>query len=90
MSQVTFFILGLVIGFLIGFLAGRKFRSLPNWERTLLAIVITVLWAVSVGVSIFNQEYETPTALHGMLGIVAGYFFQGSIVEAVKSWKSKQ
>lgn len=77
------------MGFTLGFMAGRKFAkaTVLHWERTTLFIVITLIWGLSAGVSIFNSSYETPTAIHGLLGLVAGYFFQGSVVEAFKSWK---
>lgn len=42
---------------------------------TWIAVVITVVWAAAFGADILVDGYATPTAIHGIMGLVAGGAF---------------
>ena len=80
------FIGGLLLGFCLGFVIGIKIKKNLNqdWLRFMFGCIIVLLWTVSVVISLFNPDYQTPTALHGVLGLVAGWLFQGPILDTIK------
>jgi len=80
------FLVGAFCGFLIGWF-GHKYvskKEVANWERAIITVVVTFAWVVSVILDIILNSYETPVALHGVMGMVVGYFFEGSILKRNK------
>lgn len=74
------FSIGIILGYLIGCFA--KNGSAKYWERSIISIVVLIMWAVSVTADMFLDNYSTPTAIHAIMGLVAGYFFEGSLSDA--------
>lgn len=74
------FIAGVAFGFLAGWLAQRHISQskVENWERSVISVVVTGMWVVSVALDVALTNYETPMAVHGVMGMVVGYFFEGS------------
>lgn len=75
------FLVGAFCGFLVGWF-GHKYvskKEIANWERAVITVVVTFAWVVSVVLDIALDTYETPVAVHGVMGLVVGYFFEGSI-----------
>jgi len=75
------FAVGLLLGFLLGWFV-HKFiskKEIENWERAFITVVVTCAWVVSVLFDILIATYSTPVAVHAVMGLVAGYFFEGSI-----------
>lgn len=54
-------------------------KELENWERGFITVIVTMAWVVSVILDIALNTYETPVAVHGVMGVVAGYFFETSL-----------
>lgn len=78
---LTIFLVGAFCGFLVGWF-GHKYvshKEIANWERAVITVVVTFAWVISVILDIALNTYETPVALHGVMGMVVGYFFEGSI-----------
>lgn len=80
------FLTGLILGFFAGWFLHKyvSHKEIKNWERSLITIVVTFAWAVSLVFDIFWIGYDTPVAVHGVMGLVAGYFFEGSIIDVLK------
>ena len=78
---ISTFILGVVLGFVIGWLTQKQLssRSIENWERALITVVVSMAWAISVILDVALDTYETPVPVHGVMGLVVGYFFEGSV-----------
>jgi hypothetical protein len=41
-----------------------------------VAVMITTLWGVSIIAEIVLTQYQTPVPIHGLMGLVAGYFYK--------------
>ena len=72
-----------IVTFLLGTIVGwfaHKFitkNDLVNWERSFITVVVAISWLVSILLDIALNNYETPVAIHGVMGMVVGYFFEG-------------
>jgi len=78
---IATFLAGALSGFLVGWFS-HKFvskKEIANWERAIITVTVTFAWLMSVILDIAMDTYETPVALHGVMGMVVGYFFEGSI-----------
>lgn len=75
------FIAGAFVGTAIGWFAHKHYTKteLANWERSFITVIVTMAWVVSVILDIALDSYETPVAVHGVMGVVAGYFFESSL-----------
>lgn len=66
-----------VLGFATGYFAGICIREATQVQiRHAIAIVIAFAWFVSLLASVLDPGYQTPIAVHGMMGAVVGYLFQ--------------
>lgn len=89
-DNTTIWIIAFAIGFLLGVSVGwfthKKItnKSVENWERAFISIIVTMVWVVSVLFDIAIAAYSTPVAVHAVMGLVAGYFFEGSILDVIK------
>lgn len=76
------FLLGVAIGSAAGWFAHKYIshnKEIQNWERALITVTVSFAWIISILLDIALDTYETPVALHGVMGMVVGYFFEGSI-----------
>lgn len=83
---IATFLVGTFAGFLAGWF-GHKFvskKEVANWERAIITVVVTFAWVISVILDMALDTYETPVALHGVMGMVVGYFFEGSFFNKIK------
>lgn len=74
---------GVIISFILGFFAGfitreaiRKFEKGADFYRNLVLLAVVTVWCISVLVDILYASYETPLALHGLMGAIVGYFYK--------------
>ena len=79
-TDVIAFVLGLVVGlWLRGVMLKRNITINPKW----ISGVITAVWAISVIAELINPTYQTSPLIHGLMGVVAAYFFKnGSNTDA--------
>ena len=80
-------IIGLVVVPLLAFLAGnvsgyllhdrlkRTFEMSEDSSKRFLMVCITLVWVASMIISLVDQDYEVPVAVHGLLGVIVGFFF---------------
>jgi len=72
------FAVGLVLGGCLGWFAREKMEHLkPGQEGRIIALIITLLYAASVIADIYLQDYETPMLLHGIMGALVGFLWEG-------------
>lgn len=73
-----------IVIFLTGFIFGYTGRGIIEKElkkdeldyQNLVLIVICLGWLASVLYELANPEYHTNPLIHGLMGVVAGYFFK--------------
>ena len=77
------FIAGVAVGTFIGWFGHKHIstKEIANWERAMITVVVSFAWVVSVILDVALTTYETPIALHGVMGMVVGYFFEGSLLK---------
>lgn len=77
---------GVLTGFIGGWLLHKRLskKEIENWERAMITVVVTTAWATSLVFDIAVAGYDTPVAVHGVMGLVAGYFFEGTLLNRKK------
>jgi ABC-type microcin C transport system permease subunit YejE len=75
------FTIGVFVGGMSGWFGHKHVskKEIENWERAMITVVVSFAWVISVILDVALQTYETPVALHGVMGMVVGYFFEGNI-----------
>lgn len=73
-------LLGLVVGwgsgFGLGYYVGGKRKKKMNPKMTaILAVVVTVIWSLSMLFDAFNPAYDPPAPVHGAFMLVLGGVF---------------
>lgn len=79
MPNIILPIISYVAGLLTGIFASRIIyqkgdKSTLNSDMILL--VVTVIWALSMVIDIASPEWETPVAVHGLMGAIVGFFYR--------------
>lgn len=79
LTTTTLFALGSVALFFVGVGSGwllKKIRGPNNPSvQTAIALLITVVWVVSIAAEIVVPAYTVSMMLHGIMGAVVGYLF---------------
>ena len=75
------FLVGAILGMIAGWFGHKHIskNEIANWERAMITVVVSFAWGMSVILDVALSTYETPVALHGVMGMVVGYFFEGSV-----------
>ncbi len=69
-----FFALGFILGYVVrGY--KEKFNSTIDNEK-FIALLVSLIWAISVIVDMLNPVYDTPIALHGLMGAIVGFYYK--------------
>lgn len=76
--------------FIIGVIVG-KYTSLKQLNRininpkNFILVVTTTAWAISIIAEIMNPSvYKTPTAVHGVMGVIIGSIFKKNFFGGTK------
>lgn len=73
---VAIFVFGNVSGwFLRGIMEKKAFHMTEQASKNFLIILITITWVFAMIVDVSNQNYDVPIAVHGILGVIVGFFF---------------
>ena len=66
------------IGFILGWISrGIREQYVSNIDNEkLIALLISFIWALSIIIAIINPNYETPLALHGLMGGIVGFYYK--------------
>lgn len=75
-----------IITFTIGNLSGYFFHDFlkksvgmnEDNSKNLLLLAVTIIWVISMLVSLVNPSYQVPIPVHGIMGIIVGFFFYRS------------
>lgn len=73
-------IIGL-LSFVAGFITGFVFRGIKDKRgdtdnNSIVLMIVTVIWALSMLVDIISPEYETSPLVHGLMGAIVGFFYK--------------
>lgn len=69
------FTLGIVIGYVLHDFLKKSLMMDENSSKNLLLLAVTVIWVISMLVSIVNPVYQVPIPVHGIMGAIVGFFF---------------
>ena len=66
------------VGFVFGWISrGLKEKYVTTFENEkVIAILIAIVYVLSVLSAMVNPNYQTPAGLHAIMGIVAGYYYK--------------
>lgn len=65
------------IGFLSGFFVSQKLgdKLTESSYKTLVLVLVSVMWTISVAFEIVNPAYKTNPMIHGLMGSIVGFFY---------------
>lgn len=69
------FIMGILTGYVLHDFMKRTLSMSEDSSKNFLLLIVTLIWMLSMLVSIFNPAYQTPIPVHGMMGAIVGFFF---------------
>jgi hypothetical protein len=73
---IAIFFIGNVSGFFFrGFFEKRAFHMTEQASKNFLIVLITLTWVFAMAVDVSNPNYDVPLAVHGILGVIVGFFF---------------
>lgn len=70
-----------IVSFLVGVLVGYIIRSLMDKSgynkdmKTLVLLVVSFAWFMSMIVEVLNPAYHTNPMVHGLMGSIVGFFY---------------
>jgi hypothetical protein len=64
-------------GFGAGWVVGKRVALGANaLDRSLVLIIVMVIWSLSMVVDLADPAYETPQAVHALAGLIVGFFYR--------------
>lgn len=76
-DAVIIALVSFVFGFLFGFVTrGLRDKRGSSDNNTIVLIIVTVIWALSMAVDIASSTYETSPLVHGLMGAIVGFFYK--------------
>lgn len=73
---IAIFIFGNISGFFLrGVMEKKAFHMTEQASKNFLIILITLTWVFAMIVDVSNPNYDVPIAVHGILGVIVGFFF---------------
>lgn len=75
-TSIGAFILGGIFGFFVRPIFDKKNLANKFTPETFILMTVTLIWAFSTLYDIFSPIYETPALVHGMMGVIVGFFFK--------------
>jgi len=80
MNNIILGIIAYVAGLITGIVAGRFYYSKndKNVNSDMVLVVVTIIWALSMIIDIASPVWETPVAVHGIMGIIVGFFYRST------------
>jgi len=72
--SIISFAVGILIGYIIRSSMSRDLNA--NDNKTLVLLLVSVAWFVSVIVEIVNPVYHTNPMIHGLMGSIVGFFYK--------------
>lgn len=72
----TSYLIGIFSGVLINRFFNKQISKFEN--NTIVLIVVSFIWALSMVVDILSPAYETSPLVHGLMGAIVGFFYKPS------------
>lgn len=72
---IVVFILGNISGYLLHDFFKRSLMMTEDSSKNLLVLAVTVIWVISMLVSLVSPAYQVPLPVHGIMGVIVGFFF---------------
>lgn len=72
---IVTFVLGIVVGYLGHDFMKKSLSMNEDNSKNLLILCVTVVWVISMIVSVVNPNYQVPIPVHGIMGAIVGFFF---------------
>lgn len=70
-------LLSFCLGFLSGYLMHKVVDKVDADDNSsLVLIVVTLVWTLSMVVDIISLTYETSPLLHGLMGAIVGFYYK--------------
>lgn len=69
------FVIGNITGYLLHDFFRKSLMMSENLSKNLLVLAVTITWFISMLVSLVNPAYQVPLPVHGIMGIIVGFFF---------------
>lgn len=65
------------IGFILGYTTKYLFDKTGQGKdmKTLVLLVVSFIWFISMIVEILNPSYKTNPMVHGLMGSIVGFFY---------------
>lgn len=70
---VTSFTIGGVFGYI---LRGVRDKRGADDNNSIVLLVVTFVWALSMAVDIASATYETSPLVHSLMGLIVGFFYK--------------
>lgn len=66
------------LGIITGIVANRFVNKTNiNYDNsTLVLVVVTIIWAMSMVVDVVSPSYETSPLVHGLMGAIVGFYYK--------------
>ena len=82
---IACFVIGGVLGFVAGSLFERKKLNIP--ANTVVLMMVSGIWCISMLVDISSPVYETHPMVHGLMGAIVGFFYRPAGTQSRKDDK---
>jgi len=77
MDFIVYSIASFFGGFILGFVVrGIRDKRGDTDNNTIVLIIVTLMWALSMFVDITSTTYETSPLVHGLMGAIVGFFYK--------------
>jgi ABC-type spermidine/putrescine transport system permease subunit II len=74
LTAIISYALGIITGI---FLKEKVFRNKDVTQaNSLVLVVVTMMWAVSMMFDIISPDYDTSPLVHGLMGAIVGFFYK--------------
>jgi uncharacterized membrane protein YfcA len=73
-TAIFSYVVGIISGVFLAPLLKNNFKE-TNYKSVVL-LVVSVMWTISVAVEIANPEYKTNPLIHGLMGSIVGFFYK--------------
>ena len=70
----TSYFIGLCSGILINRFFNKQLSDVKN--NTIVLLIVSFVWAISMIVDILSPTYETSPLVHGLMGAIVGFFYK--------------
>lgn len=81
-KATVFFFMGFATGWIVRGIRDKSNSSINN--EKVIALLVAGIWAVSVIVDMINPSYETPIAIHGLMGGIVGFYYKDKLTNKKK------